>query len=157
MGNRLSGLWCKKTTLSITHEEQPNPRETRNDKGPRNSNKSNRNRTKSSGSSDGRGIFRLGSVRRLSLRDNPSRAIKTPLDKPCIATIEQTFQELTKPADLDSNMKVNAQLMPTVKVSCPSNTSLTYLNYVICFCLYFTDLNSNRNRYACRVKNKRQT
>ncbi|KMY98267.1 NAD(+) hydrolase sarm1 isoform X3 [Drosophila simulans] len=125
MGNRLSGLWCKKTTLSITHqEEQQYSRETRNDKSPpRSGRKSNRIRTKSSGSGDGRGTFRLASVRRLSLRDNPKKAIKTPLDNPSIATVEQTFRELTKRADLDSSMKVNAQLMPTVKMTDFSDSS----------------------------------
>lgn len=119
MGNRLSGLWCKKTTLSITQqEEQQYNREIRNEKSPpRSGRKSNRIRTKSSGSGDGRGTFRLASIRRLSLRDNPKKTIKTPLDNPSIATVEQTFRELTKRADLDSSMKVNAQLMPTVKVS----------------------------------------
>ncbi|XP_017053144.1 NAD(+) hydrolase sarm1 isoform X3 [Drosophila ficusphila] len=124
MGNRLSGLWCKKTTLSITHEEQSNPRETRNDKVTRGINhKSSRNRTKSSGSSDGRGTFRLGSVRRLSLRDNPKKTIKTPSENPNISTIEQTFRDLTQQTDLDSEMKVNAQLLPTAKMTDFSDSS----------------------------------
>nr|AAY55556.1 IP03552p [Drosophila melanogaster]AAY55601.1 IP03252p [Drosophila melanogaster] len=125
MGNRLSGLWCKKTTLSITQqEEQQYNREIRNEKSPpRSGRKSNRIRTKSSGSGDGRGTFRLASIRRLSLRDNPKKTIKTPLDNPSIATVEQTFRELTKRADLDSSMKVNAQLMPTVKMTDFSDSS----------------------------------
>ncbi|XP_017111795.1 NAD(+) hydrolase sarm1 isoform X3 [Drosophila elegans] len=123
MGNRLSGLWCKKTTLSITHEEQQKTRESRNDNSTHSTHKSSRNRTKSSGSSDGRGTFRLGSVRRLSLRDNPRKTIKTPLEKSNISTIEQTYRELTKQSDLDSNMKVNAQLMPTVNMTDFSDSS----------------------------------
>lgn len=120
MGNRLSGLWCKKTTLSITHEEPKKPSDTsggsdKNRTTSSSSNKSGRNR------SDGRGIFRIGSVRRLSLTSK--KPISSKPEQPevqAVATVEQTYRELSKQPDLDSSMKVNATaLMPlsTVKVS----------------------------------------
>ncbi|EDW35105.1 GL25408 [Drosophila persimilis] len=127
MGNRLSGLWCKKTTLNISSksEEKENPQIA--------TDKSKRTRRKSSGSgggsvSDGfRGTFRLGSVRRLSLtKDNHkkgSASSKSDPD-PGISTIEHTYRELIQnpihtAADPSSNsMKVNPQLLPSaVKIN----------------------------------------
>lgn len=162
MGNRLSGLWCKKTTLSITHEDsQKESEETRNVKGRRSRRKS------SAGTGDGRGTFRIGSVRRLSLSNCVSRDNnpKKPLcSEITISTVEKTYRELTNQADLDSDMKVNAQLMPTVKVSSSPRNSFAQkirksaiMSFVVVCCLHRSDLNSNRNRYACRGKNKRQT
>ncbi|XP_026847980.1 sterile alpha and TIR motif-containing protein 1 isoform X2 [Drosophila persimilis] len=133
MGNRLSGLWCKKTTLNISSksEEKENPQIA--------TDKSKRTRRKSSGSgggsvSDGfRGTFRLGSVRRLSLtKDNHkkgSASSKSDPD-PGISTIEHTYRELIQnpihtAADPSSNsMKVNPQLLPSaVKMTDFSDSS----------------------------------
>ncbi|SPP87196.1 Hypothetical predicted protein [Drosophila guanche] len=121
MGNRLSGLWCKKTTLNISNKseqkESPSPAD-----------KTKRIRRKSSGSGTGsggdgsRGTFRFGSARRLSLtKDSHKKASDTG-----IATVEQTYRELIQApihiAAESSNMKVNPQLLPpAVKVSAERN------------------------------------
>lgn len=156
MGNRLSGLWCKKTTLSITHEEfTKKPSDTSGGSSDKNrttsSNKSGRNR------SDGRGIFRIGSVRRLSLTNKKQISNKTELPEDrAIATVEQTYRELT-----NSSMKVNAPLMPLATVKVSSSTRhiphTAGLKQQLCHLNGNSNSNGIRNRYACRNENKSQT
>lgn len=136
MGNRLSGLWCKKTTtLHINSEpKQQQQSEIVSECGIGKNNKSNRKKSSGAGGGGGgvggAGTFRFGSARRLSLTSCVSRDKKSAnkaTTNPEISTLEQQYQELlqaSKPAaqPLDAQtqpqtaMKVNAQL-PTVKVS----------------------------------------
>ncbi|XP_034658729.1 sterile alpha and TIR motif-containing protein 1 isoform X3 [Drosophila subobscura] len=123
MGNRLSGLWCKKTTLNISNKSEQK-------ESPIPADKAKRIRRKSSGSGTGsggdgfRGTFRFGSVRRLSLtKDSHKRASDTG-----ISTVEQTYRELVQApihvAAESSNMKVNPQLLPpAVKMTDFSDSS----------------------------------
>lgn len=145
MGNRLSGLWCKKTTtLHINNEpsqqqqQQQQQTELPGDNSICNNNKSQRKKSAGAGGGGGGfgGTFRFGSARRLSLtscvsKDKKSANKSTKYDE--IATIEQQYQQLlaTKPgsqpheSQAKTAMKVNAQL-PTVKVSKKNTRTQTH-------------------------------
>lgn len=137
MGNRLSGLWCKKTTtLHINNEpnqQQQQQTELPGDNSICNNNKSQRKKSAGAGGGGGRfgGTFRFGSARRLSLTSCVSKDKKSANKSTNneIATIEQQYQQLlankpgSQPHESQSKtaMKVNAQL-PTVKVSKKTHT-----------------------------------
>lgn len=126
MGNRLSGLWCKKTaTIHINNDsKQQENEQAKGDYNTRNNNNNKSSRRKSGGAA---GTFRLGSARRLSLtscvpRDKTEK--KTTSGSSAISTIEQQYEELLKPPAQQSQtlpraaksaMKVDVKL-PTVKV-----------------------------------------
>lgn len=134
MGNRLSGLWCKKTTTAIhinndtkqQQQDQPD-NNTRNSNNNNNNNKSNRRKTGGAAGGFG-GTFRLGSARRLSLtscvsRDKTEKKATTatnrelPPASSAISSIEQQYEKLhsqTLPR-AKSAMKVDSAI-PTVKV-----------------------------------------
>lgn len=139
MGNRLSGLWCKKTaTIHINNDskqqQQENEQQAKGDYNTRNNNNNKSSRRKSGGAA---GTFRLGSARRLSLtscvpRDKTEKKTTNKLlsGSSAISTIEQQYEELLKtpaqpaqpaqqsqtlPRAAKSAMKVDVKL-PTVKV-----------------------------------------
>lgn len=150
MGNRLSGLWCKKTTTlninNISDQTKQQQQETQI------SNDQNKSHRRKSGGTFGGGTFRLGSARRLSLtscvsKDNNKNKTTTNKSTNSVSTIEQQYEELVNsPVSVtatNSNqfasktlpnlkskttMKVNAQLpsCPTVKVSSQSTTIRNY-------------------------------
>ncbi|KRG06117.1 uncharacterized protein Dmoj_GI13152, isoform F [Drosophila mojavensis] len=117
MGNRLSGLWCKKTaTLQINNEtkqqqqqqqqqQQRQQSEIAGDNSIAKNNKSNRKKSSGAaaggvggaGAGAGAGTFRFGSARRLSLTSCVSKDKKTALKATTnsqISTVEQQYQEL---------------------------------------------------------------
>lgn len=134
MGNRLSGLWCKKTaTIHINNDskQQEKEEQAKGDYNTRNNNNNKSSRRKSGGAA---GTFRLGSARRLSLtscvpRDKTEKKTTNKLlsGSSAISTIEQQYEELLKtpaepaqqsqtlPRAAKSAMKVDVKL-PTVKV-----------------------------------------
>lgn len=134
MGNRLSGLWCKKTaTIHINNDSKQQQEQEGveiSDNNTRNNNNNKSSRRKSGGAA---GTFRLGSARRLSLtscvsRDKTEKKTTNKLSgSSAISTIEQQYEELLKtpaqaaqqsqtlPRAAKSAMKVDVKL-PTVKV-----------------------------------------
>lgn len=137
MGNRLSGLWCKKTaTIHINNDSKQQQQQQKqegveiSDNNTRNSNNNKSSKRKSGGAA---GTFRLGSARRLSLtscvsRDKTEKKTTNKLSgSSVISTIEQQYEELLKtpvqpaqqnqtlPRAAKSAMKVDVKL-PTVKV-----------------------------------------
>lgn len=133
MGNRLSGLWCKKTaTIHINNDsKQQEEQQAKGDYNTRNNNNNKSSRRKSGGAA---GTFRLGSARRLSLtscvpRDKTEKKTTNKLlpGSSAISTIEQQYEELLKtpaqpaqqsqtlPRAAKSAMKVDVKV-PTVKV-----------------------------------------
>lgn len=135
MGNRLSGLWCKKTTtihINNDSKQQQQQGGESPDNNSRNNDSNKSNRRKTGGVAGGfSGTFRLGSARRLSLTSCVSRdkTEKKTTNKSsassAISTIEQRYEELhkTQPQPQHSQtlpraksaMKVDSKL-PTVKV-----------------------------------------
>lgn len=132
MGNRLSGLWCKKTTTAIHINNDSKQQQQQSDNNTRNNNNNNKsNRRKTGGAAGGfGGTFRLGSARRLSLTSCVSRdktEKKTTTNRSlapassAISSIEQQYEELHKPQHSQtlprakSAMKVDSAI-PTVKV-----------------------------------------
>jgi len=144
MGNRLSGLWCKKTTTLHINNDPKQQQQTQitNDNSICNNNKSHRRKSGGAGGVDGfGGTFRFGSARRLSLtscvsKDNNRKSVNKSTNS-VISTVEQQYEELVKtpvpvsdlkqyesqtlPKPVKTTMKVNAQLPTTVKVSSPTN------------------------------------
>lgn len=137
MGNRLSGLWCKKTaTIHINNDSKQQQQQQEqegveiSDNNTRNSSNNKSSKRKSGGAA---GTFRLGSARRLSLtscvsRDKTEKKTTNKLSgSSVISTIEQQYEELLKtpvqpaqqsqtlPRAAKSAMKVDVKL-PTVKV-----------------------------------------
>lgn len=135
MGNRLSGLWCKKTaTIHINNDSKQQQQENEQAKGDYNTRNSNNNKSSRRKSGGAAGTFRLGSARRLSLtscvpRDKTEKKTTNKLlsGSSAISTIEQQYEELLKtpaqpvqqsqtlPRAAKSAMKVDVKL-PTVKV-----------------------------------------
>ncbi|EDV96853.1 GH14988 [Drosophila grimshawi] len=141
MGNRLSGLWCKKTTtLHINsdpkqpqQQQQQQQQEKLNENSICNNNKSNRKKSVGAASGAGGagggcgsfgGTFRFGSARRLSLTSCASKDRNTAnKTSNCpISTIEAQYQDLVKTKaaaqqsrDEKANMKHDNTQLPTVK------------------------------------------
>ncbi|TDG44157.1 hypothetical protein AWZ03_009434 [Drosophila navojoa] len=143
MGNRLSGLWCKKTaTLHINNEtkqqqqQQQQQRQQSEIVGDNSSAKNNKShRKKSSGATAGGvgvgggtgagGTFRFGSARRLSLTSCVSKdkksALKATTTNSHISTVEQQYQELLQQNStsqpVDSQAESKSVQTATMKVN----------------------------------------
>jgi len=153
MGNRLSGLWCKKTTtLHINNDPKQQQQQTQIN------NDNNKSQKRKSGGTFNGSTFRLGSARRLSLtscvsKDNNKKTTNKSANS-VVSTIEKEYEELVKTPVTDTNskqyesktlpnlksktsMKVNAQLPTTAKVSSQFNDSQLQCIIEVAFWIFY--------------------